>query len=149
LPIDQLAARIGLPLDRVKSYFALLAASDPLLTFFDKQDIPLKVAVEFMRFEKATSEARARRLVARYLDSAMSVKEIAARRKSQAEGSEENERAEEKPKAEPRAPLYLRPIEKTFAADSRTAAESLGAAVARFGYRLVLVTEKGANEVAR
>ena len=55
----EVAEQTGLPLDRVKTYFSLFGASDDMLRFLDEKEVPLKVAAEFVRFEKATNEARA------------------------------------------------------------------------------------------
>ena len=79
-----LAEHTGLPLDRVKTYFSLFAASDDLLTFLERHEIPLKVAVELARYERATNEARARRLIERHKESPLTVNEIAALRKRDA-----------------------------------------------------------------
>src|SRR5207253_3241187 len=65
---EELAQRTGLPLDRVKTYLALFGGSDALLSFFEGQEISLKVAAEFMRYEKATNEACAKRLIERFLE---------------------------------------------------------------------------------
>jgi hypothetical protein len=75
------AEHTGLPLDRVKTYFSLFGASDDMLRFLDEKEVPLKVAAELVRFEKATNEARARRLLEKHLESPLTVQEIAALRK--------------------------------------------------------------------
>lgn len=77
----EVAGHTGLPLDRVKTYFSLFAASDDMLGFLDAHDIPLKVAAEFVRYERATNEARARRLIERHKESPLTVHEIVALRK--------------------------------------------------------------------
>src|SRR5262245_1814275 len=77
----ELADQTGLPLDRVKSYFSLFAASDELLSFLEQQEVPLKAAVELVRYERATNEARARRLTERYKKSPLTAQEIIALRK--------------------------------------------------------------------
>src|SRR5262249_24432839 len=94
---EALARHAGMPVDRVKSYFALFAASDFILSFCESQALPLKVAVELARFEKATNEARARRLAQRHLESPLTVQQIIQARK-QAEGPERKKPAG---KAEP------------------------------------------------
>src|SRR5262245_56422801 len=72
----EVATQTGLPLDRVKTYFSLFGASDPMLTFLEEKEVPLKVAVELVRYEKATNEARARRLLQRYGESPLTVHDI-------------------------------------------------------------------------
>jgi ParB family chromosome partitioning protein len=78
---EELAGRTGLPLDRIKTYFALFGASDGLLQFFEQSGVALKVAVEFVRYEKATNEASARKLASRYLRSPLSVAALIRTRK--------------------------------------------------------------------
>jgi ParB family chromosome partitioning protein len=85
LTAEHVAAQTGLPLDRVKTYLALFGASDELLRFFDERSIPLNVAAEFMRYEKATSEADARQLIKRYIASPMTRHELIAYRKKKTE----------------------------------------------------------------
>jgi ParB-like chromosome segregation protein Spo0J len=78
---SEVATQTGLPLDRVKTYFSLFGGSDQMLTFLDEKDVPLKVAVELVRYERTTNEARARRLLRRYSESPLTVQEIVALRK--------------------------------------------------------------------
>jgi ParB family chromosome partitioning protein len=90
-----LAAHSGLPLDRVKSYFSLFDGSDGMLTFLERHGVPLKVAAELVRYERATNEARGRRLVQRYLESPLTAREILALRKR--ETSREPSKSEPSP----------------------------------------------------
>jgi ParB family chromosome partitioning protein len=78
---EQVAFHTGLPLDRVKTYAAILGVSDHLLRFFEERDVPVKVAAELARYERSTNEARSKLLVSQYLKTPMSCEEIAARRK--------------------------------------------------------------------
>jgi ParB/RepB/Spo0J family partition protein len=77
----ELAEYTGLPLDRVKTYSSLFHGSEDLHKFLEKQEIPLKVAAELVRYERATNEARARRLMQRHLESPLTAQEIVALRK--------------------------------------------------------------------
>jgi ParB family chromosome partitioning protein len=77
----QLAEHTGLPLDRVKTYFSLFVGSDDMLEFLEENEVPLRVAVELVRYERATNEARARTIAKRYLERPLSVQEIVALRK--------------------------------------------------------------------
>jgi ParB family chromosome partitioning protein len=129
---EELAKKTGLPLDRVKTYFALFAGSEDLLVFLDEEEVPLKVAAEFVRFEKATNEARARRLMERHLESPLTVQEIVSLRKAGADGG----------KKEKAAPAR-RPIERLvdrLEAEARRSPDAIGHLedlALRLGYRLV------------
>jgi ParB family chromosome partitioning protein len=81
LSLPQVAEQTGLPLDRVKTYSSLFLGSDDMLRFLEENDVSLRVAVELVRYERATNEARARRLMQRYLEHPLSVQEIVALRK--------------------------------------------------------------------
>ena len=77
--LEELAGRTSLPLDRVKSYFSLLrGGSDEMFRFFEEENIPLKTAVEFVRYQKRTNEAMARKLIKKYRDCPMGWKVIAS-----------------------------------------------------------------------
>ncbi len=77
--LEELAIRTSLPLDRVKSYFSLLrGGSDEMFRFFEEDTIPLKTAVEFVRYQKRTNEAMAKKLIKKYRDCPMGWKVIAA-----------------------------------------------------------------------
>ena len=81
LTSEDLAARVGIPLDRIKTYSALLCASDTLQSFLQKHEVPIKVAAEMMRYEKATDPAKGRKLIERYLRAPMNREEIVALRR--------------------------------------------------------------------
>jgi ParB/RepB/Spo0J family partition protein len=141
---EQLAAHASLPLDRVKTYFALFGASDFLLTFFEQQDIPLKVAVEFVRFEKSTNEAHARKLVARYQEQPLTALELATLRKrldgkrgaKSESGGKPGEAVPTKKNDDSPARTLLSRVEALFARDRDATLRELEALVARLGYRL-------------
>jgi transcriptional regulator with XRE-family HTH domain len=137
---DEVAARTGMPLDRVKTYSSLFAASDSLLTFLEERNIPLKVAAEFVRFEKASNEARTRKLIARYREHPLSREQIIALRKREQgeEGGkqETSERASSAARVRVRVRLAAR-VEAAFACDAEGAKRELEAALGRLGFRLV------------
>ncbi len=89
----QVAAHAGLPLDRVKTYSMLFGASEDLMTFLQENTVPLKVAAELVRYQRATNEARTRRLIERHKESPLTVQEIAGLRKREQrpKGSEDTE----------------------------------------------------------
>jgi transcriptional regulator with XRE-family HTH domain len=130
----ELATQTGLPLDRVKTYFSLFGASDDLLRFLEEKEVPLKVAVEFVRYEKATNEARARRLMERHATSPLTVQEIVALRKREL-------RANDAEKTSPQrraAGDFLQRFEAQVRKDPGALAQ-LEALAQRLGYRLVPV----------
>jgi ParB family chromosome partitioning protein len=137
LTVEELARQTGLPLDRVKSYFALFGISDYLMTFCEEHNVPLRVAVALVRYERATNEARVKALAARYQKQCLTCEEINSLRK----------RAEAKDKAPgtkdtdpeitvPRARRILVRFEVEYRRDQSTALSELGALVDRLGYRL-------------
>ncbi len=91
--LEEVAAHTGLSPDRVKTYSMLLAASEELMTFLEENIIPLKVAAELVRYQKATNEARTRRLLVRHKESPLTVQEIAGLRKREQrpKGSDDTE----------------------------------------------------------
>jgi len=96
----------------VKTYFSLFAGSEDLLVFLDEEEVPLKVAAELVRFEKATNEARARKLCARHLESPLTVQEIVTLRKreegTRGKGAVHNEDTQPTPRADPLTKLLAR-----------------------------------------
>src|SRR5262249_54080735 len=130
-----LAEHTGLPLDRVKCYFSLFAASDDLLTFLERNEIPLKVAVELVRYERATNEARARRLMDRHKETPLTVQEIVALRRRD---SRRDARTEAPPRPA-RATRYIEKLEAVLRRDPATI-QQLQVIVQRLGYQLVSVS---------
>jgi len=134
----EVAEHTGLPLDRVKTYFSLFGASDDMLRFLDEKEVPLKVAAELVRFEKATTEARARRLLEKHVESPLTVQEIAALRKR-----EQRTRGEMTQDKEERKERRLQPasgLVERFEAEVRRRPAALGdleELARRLGYRLV------------
>ena len=129
--------------NRVKTYFSLFGASDFLLTFFENHDIPLKVAVEFVRYEKGTNEGHARRLVARYFESPLTAEELAAfRKRKQPQRSGERDHAPAGPVKPGSSVRFFARLERLLAEQRTTALTEIEALLGRHGYRLVPVTEE-------
>jgi len=146
---DQVASRVGMALARVNQYLALFNASEHLLGFFHDRDLPLSLAVEFMRFERATNEAAAKRLTKRYLAEPFTLRELVAFRgraekaeKKKADGDGEREDSPE-PRGS-RSNLGGR-IAAAFKRDAAQARCELEAALAALGYRLVALPTPDAS----
>ena len=136
----QVAEHTGLPLDRVKTYSSLFAGSDDMLRFLDENDVPLRVAVELVRYERATNEARARGLMRRYLERPLSVQEIVALRKR------EQDRKQSSPESRPdnKATQVTRLLDRLEVVLRRDASAlgQLEQLAGRFGYQLVPATTR-------
>ena len=133
LSMEQLAERMALSLDRVKTYGGLFAASDFLLQFFSDHNIPLWVAAEFVRYEKATNEARSRRLAERYLEAPLTRQQLIQLRKRETDVRGESE---ERPSSAPRA-SFGKAIQRAFQKDPRATISELEEAVKALGFRLM------------
>jgi ParB family chromosome partitioning protein len=142
LTVEQLSSRTGISVDRIKAYLGLFLASDHLLEFFEAHEVPLKIAIEIMRFEKATTEGRARRLVASYLESPMSHRELVAMRK-RATASDESRRERGDDRA-PRADLGHR-ILASFRRDADAALAQVREALRSIGFEVVTAEGKVAR----
>ncbi len=81
LSLAEVAAQTSMPLDRVKTYSSLLQGSDDVITFLLDNEVPLKIAAEIVRYQRATSEAKARRLIEKYKETPLTVQSIVAFRK--------------------------------------------------------------------
>lgn len=138
---DQLAARTCLSLDRVRLYLSLFGASDHLLSFFEDTSLPLLLAVEFMRFEKATNEAAARRLAKRHLEAPLTTREVARLRKREDSRSSDLESEPAGTKTASRPAGFRGRIEAAFRRDASGALQELEAALGALGYRLVRASE--------
>jgi ParB family chromosome partitioning protein len=134
---EELAAHAGLPLDRVKTYFGLFGASDHLISFFESHDIALKVAVEFVRYEKSTNEGHSRRLVGRYLDSPLTAHELAALRKRNEPGRTPKKKEESGPGAVSATDRLLRQLDAYLERGANGTFPELETIFGRHGYRLV------------
>lgn len=142
----EVAAHTGLPLDRVKTYFALFAASDEMLHFFEEHEVPMKVAAELVRYEKATNEGRARQLLTRHAKEPLAAQEIAALRKRDAGGKAKGREPREDGAATSRTGLdrVLDRLEVELKRDPEPALAALHAVVARLGYGLVAIETEAA-----
>jgi ParB family chromosome partitioning protein len=133
---EEVAARTGLPLDRVKTYFALFGGSDFLLSFFENEQLPMKVAAEFVRYEKATSEGAARRLVLEHGKQPMTAGEIAALRKRR-----DKVAGEKKTAASSKQSSLIGRLEKALQDNAQEVVPELERMLARAGYRLTAASE--------
>src|SRR5262249_13389003 len=142
---EDLARRAAIPLDRVKTYFSLFSISDFLLRFFESHDVPLKIAAEFARYERATSESKAKQLVSRYHEEKLTAQEIAGLRK-RIEGKKAKN--ETKGKSQRSAGRIFERLTHLLKSDRDSSIERLDSTVAPFGYRVVLMNrsdEEGAS----
>jgi hypothetical protein len=140
LSTERLAEQTGLPFDRVKAYLGLFGASDHLLEFFEQHDVPLKAAVEFVRYERATNEARSRRLMVRYRDKPISREEIIRLRKQE---TEQDGTAEHQPTPPKRRSLASQ-LRAAWEKDPQGTRAELETALESIGFRLI-PTKKGAE----
>ncbi len=137
----QLAEHTGLPLDRVKTYFTLFLGSDDIFKFLEKNEVPLKVAAELVRFERATNEARARRLIQRYRESPLTVQEIVALRKREQRGQTPKADDETQPARQRRPFGFIERFEAEVRRDAAAVAQ-LEDLARRLGYRLIPLASK-------
>jgi ParB family chromosome partitioning protein len=137
LTSEEVAQRMAMPLDRVKTYFSLFGASDFLIIFLGEHAVPLKVAAEFVRYERATSEARSRKLAERYLEAPLTREQIANLRKRAAERTEPEKGSYEGGRE--RTSAVARAIERAYRRDAQQAVSAIEAALRPLGYLLVAV----------
>ena len=138
LTTEELAKRMGMPLDRVKSYSALCGCSEFLISFLEQHDVPLKIAGDMMRFEKALGPAKVRQLVARHRESPLTREQISAVRKrieQKAKPAGDDGNVVELSAA--RRPFLTDRVKSDFRRDPATAIEELTAFLAPLGYLLV------------
>jgi ParB/RepB/Spo0J family partition protein len=135
---EQLAARTGMPLPRIKSYLNLFNGSDRLLEFLENEDVPVRTAVELVRFEKAHGEAAMRRLLERHKDEPLSCRAIELLRKRE---DARRTRAVDRTGtggAGPRTASLTARVEAAFRRDPEGARRELEEVAKRFGLRLVV-----------
>jgi ParB family chromosome partitioning protein len=128
LTLADVAAQTGFPLDRVKTYFSLFGASDDVAKFLEEREVPLKIAAELVRYQRATNEARARRLLERYKETPLTVQEIIALRKR-----EDRPARDEQPTRAARPKRFV----EQFEAEARRDPSMLEDLARKLGYRLV------------
>lgn len=136
---EQLATLTGMPLERVRNYMALFGASECLFDFFQENAIPLYVAAALMRYEKATDEPTARRLIRRYAEKPLSVAEISALRDAAAKQKRAGEKtdASDPTSVVPRRPRFLDELESALRTDNQMVRQQLEVLLESFGYRRV------------
>jgi hypothetical protein len=133
---DQLAAKTGIPVDRIETYRMLLQGSEDLLSFFHSYDVPLKTAAAMVRYELETSEHKSRQLIARYKERPLTRDEIVElRKREKARASGRDDAAGEA--AMPARTVFSRAFAVALKKDSEASLPALVAAVEQLGYRLV------------
>jgi ParB family chromosome partitioning protein len=137
LTAEQVAGRMGMPLDRVKTYFALFGGSDFLIAFLERHDVPLKVAAELVRYERATNEARGRKLAEQWLEAPLTREQIVELRR-RATGAE-TERGSEAAGLEGKGQLrsVRRAIERALQRDPQTTISAIEEALRPHGFLIV------------
>jgi ParB family chromosome partitioning protein len=134
---EQVAARTGITLDRVKTYLCLFGGSEFLLEFFEANDVPVRVAAEMIRYEKSTNEARARKLAARYLATPLGVADIQRlRKRDTADGD-----TAEHPVGASRSRSSVASLERAWRRDPAAALAELEALLHGLGYGVVALDE--------
>jgi ParB/RepB/Spo0J family partition protein len=144
---EQLAGRLGVRLSRVKSYMALLLASDQLLAFLENTDPPLRIAVELFRYEKALGEVECRSLLRSLRDSPLTGREIETLRK-RAEAKRQHPAETEEASEAKRPRAISASVGRLLAAlrrDPITTVKELEAALLPHGFRLVPVASLPTN----
>ena len=134
---EQVAARTGLPLKRVTGYLNLFNASDRLLAFYEEEDIPLKTAVELMRYEKALGEVAARRLIERQADEPLTARGVELLRKRGELRQREEDTSADASKLQTRIGKLAARLETEIRKDPSSARRLLEEAAAMLGLRLV------------
>ena len=135
---EQVAARTGLPPQRVKWYLNLFNASDCLLAFFEDANVALKTAAELVRYEKALGETATRRLLEQHRQEPMTCREIEAMRKRHERRAQDGTSAPADETAPARRPSGLGPrLVAAFRRDAVATRQELAAVVTQFGLRLV------------
>src|SRR5262249_18653495 len=112
-------------------------------TFFEELDLPVKVAAEFVRYEKVTSEGKARRLAAQHRREALSCQEIAAlRRRAESASTAAAAGGQDKTSPSGRRPssIFSRLV-KLIECDLEGAVGELQQILGTFGYELVAVSK--------
>ncbi len=129
---EQLSKHTGMPADRVKSYLALLGAGTLILEFLESSDTPVKVALELVRYERATDTRRTEKLLKRQAEAPLTRHQIAALRKQATTHDEELP-------SRVAAPLASR-VEKALTRNLSDAISQIETALAKFGYEVSLAS---------
>jgi ParB/RepB/Spo0J family partition protein len=144
---EQVAAATGLPIDRVKLYLCLFNGSEFLLEFFAKHDVPLTVAAELIRYERATNEARARTLALRHLERPLTRDELLRLRRKETDVDRREGGAERSGAARPQS-RFARQLDRAWSRDADATRAELEMALLARGYRLITVEDALAGESA-
>jgi ParB family chromosome partitioning protein len=139
---EQLAGRTGMALPRIKSYLNLFNASDRLLAFLEDASVPVRTAVELVRYEKAHGEAATRRILERHKDEPLTCRAIETLRKRDAM-RRTTEAAKPDNAAGSRTSSLTARVDAAFRRDPEGARRELEAAIAKLGLRLVAAGASG------
>jgi ParB family transcriptional regulator, chromosome partitioning protein len=133
---EQLAGMTGLTVDRVKTYLCLFNGSEFLLDFFARHDVPLAIAAELIRYEKATNEARARAVALKHLETPLTREDLVRLRKQ----ASEHGAADSSPEgARARTGALSRSVQRAWSRDPESTRTELETALHALGFRLVPV----------
>lgn len=133
---EQVATRTGLPPARVKAYLNLFNASDQLFEFFEETTVPLKTAVELVRYEKAHGEIATRRLFGRHREEPLTARDIEHLRKRHEARRKDEDKGSEPTKPGGSKTLAAR-IEAAFRHDAQVAWVELQTVAAKLGFRVL------------
>jgi ParB family chromosome partitioning protein len=133
---EQLTDRTGIPRDRVAAYSSLFEASDQLFAFFEADSVPLYVAVEMMRYEKALGEVPARRLIQSYREEPLTVRAIRSlRKKAEPKGEDDGK----EPASSKRALFPVAKVVKAYQKSPEVVRAELEQLAEKLGFRVVPV----------
>lgn len=144
LTLDELAAKTGIPLERVKVYRALLQGSPTLLDFFATHDVPISVAAEMARYDVETNnEGRTRQLIARFKERSLTREDIAElrkREKARLHGGDSSD-ALEGPSARAKTAVFSRGFVAALKRDGAAELPRLSEALRELGFELVALQD--------
>jgi len=143
---EQLARETGLPIERVWLYLGLFSGSDFLLEFLEQHVVPLRVAIEMVRYEKATNEAKARKLAKEYLETPMSHREVIRRRKKDSDESQTKEEPKGRVHGTRGGTALLLSIEREWRRDAAKMRTELATLLRPLGFDLVPVSASQKND---
>lgn len=130
----EVAKRTAISLSRVKQYLGLFTASDALLDVMEAHSLPISVAVELVRYEKARGERASRAILKRVVAGEITVRELARMRKKPCSPRGKTDAAEAT-RGDPWAAVEAR-IERLVAKAPDQSISKLRALAARLGAML-------------
>ena len=78
---EGVAAKTGIPVNRVKRYLAIFQASDSLLDAIEQHGLPTKTALALTRYEKEHGEAKLRRVLREVVSGQITTRDVESLRK--------------------------------------------------------------------